>query len=133
MKNDRRLIAAIVYMAAGAVLFLLGALERVDSFWSGMGGALLAMGAIRLVQCFRYRRDESYREKQQIEREDERNRFLRNKAWAWAGYVFVMIAAVCTIVFRLLGQELLSMAASLAVCIIVTLYWVCCLILKRKY
>ena len=133
MKKDRRIIACIIYTVIGITLLVLGILEIVDSFWSGMGGALIAIGVLRTIQILRYNKDEAYREKWSVEAQDERNRFIRNKAWAWAGYLFVLIAAICTVVFRLLGQELLSMAASFAVCILVLLYWACYWLLKRKY
>ena len=133
MKNNRRTIAYIIYILLGAALMVLGTLEITDSFWSGMGGALIAVGVIRAIQTLRYCRDESYREKREIEEKDERNHFIRNKAWAWAGYLFVFIAAISTIAFKLFGQELLSMAASFAVGILVLLYWVCYLWLKKKY
>ena len=133
MKNDRRMIAYIIYIIFGAVLMVLGVLEVVDSFWSGMGGALIAMGAVRVIQFLRYKKDESYRENMEIEMKDERNHFIRNKAWAWAGYLFVLITAISTIVLKLLGQDLLSIAAGFAVCILVLLYWVCYLVLKKKY
>ena len=133
MKNSRRIAAYIIYILLGISLLVLGMLEIVDSFWSGMGGALLAMGVIRLIQNLRYSNDESYREKRDVEVQDERNQFIRNKAWAWAGYLFVLIAAICTIVFKLLGQELLSMAAAFAVSILVLLYWICYTVLKKKY
>ena len=133
MKIDRRIIANILYIAMGIALLGLGVAAVLDSFWSGMGGALIAVGVVRLVQILRYSKDESYREKMEIEVKDERNQFIRNKAWAWAGYLFVLATAICTIVFKLLGQDLLSMAASFAVSILVLLYWVCYLVLKKKY
>ena len=133
MKNDKRIIACIVYMVIGAALFVLGLLEHLDSFWSGMGGALIAVGAVRIVQYFRFRNNEAYRQQREIEAKDERNRFIANKAWAWAGYLFILIAAISTIVFKLLGQDLLSVAAGFAVCIIALLYWICYLILRKKY
>ena len=133
MKSDRRIIACIVYMVIGAALFVLGFLEHLDSFWSGMGGALIAVGAVRIVQYFRLRNNEAYRQQREIEAKDERNRFIANKAWAWAGYLFILIAAISTIVFKLLGQDLLSVAAGFAVCIIALLYWICYLILRKKY
>ena len=98
-----------------------------------MGGALIAVGVVRGIHILRYSKDESYREKREIEQKDERNRFLRNKAWAWAGYLFVLMTAISTVVLKLLGQELLSVAAGFAVCILVLLYWVCYLVLKKKY
>ena len=133
MKQDKRIIANILYIVLGAAFLVLGILEIIDAFWSGMGGALIAVGVIRIVQFYRFRKDETYREKVEIEMKDERNQYLRIKAWAWAGYLFILIAAVSTIVFKLLGQDLLSMAAGFAICFIMLLYWVCYLVLRKKY
>ena len=133
MKLIRRNIAGILYIALGAVLFGLGVAEKLDAFWSGMGGALIAVGVVRTVRILRFSHDASYRETVEIEANDERNQFIRNKAWAWAGYWFVMIAAVSTIAFKLMGQDLLSMAAGFAVSILVLLHWICILVLKKKY
>ena len=129
----RRMIPLIIYMILGLVLFGLGFAGIIDEFWSGMGGGLLAVGLMRTVQLIRLKKDESYREKTETEIKDERNCFIRNKAWAWAGYLFILIAAVAVIVLKLAGQELLCMAAGWAVCLLLVLYWVAYLILKRKY
>ena len=133
MKNDRRMIAYIIYIIFGAVLMVLGMLEVVDSFWSGMGGALIAVGVVRMIHILRYHNDESYRENLEIERKDERNQFIRSKAWAWAGYLFILISAVSVIILKVMGQELLSMACSFAVCLMLALYWISYYILQRKY
>ena len=42
------------------------------------------------------------------------------------------LMAVATIVLRLLEQHILSVAAGFAVCILVLLYWLCYLVLKKK-
>lgn len=133
MKSDRRILAWIACIVLGAALLALGAADIIDAFWSGMGSALIAVGLIRSIHFFRFRKDEAYREKCELEKTDERNRFLRNKAWAWAGYLFILVAAVASIALKLLGQELLSMAAGSAVCVMVILYWISYLILRRKY
>ena len=133
MKNDRRIIAWIGYIVLGTVLLALGVVEAVDAFWSGMGGALIAAGIIRGIHFFRVRKDEAYREKFELDKTDERNRFLRNKAWACAGYLFILAAAAASIALKIMGQELLSVAASAVVCVMVLLYWISYLILRRKY
>ena len=133
MKNDRRIITSVIYIILGMVLFALGLMEIVDTFWSGMGAALIVVGVIRLVQFLRFRKDEAYREKVETETTDERNRFIRNKAWAWSGYLFVIIAAVSTIVFRVMGQELISRVAGFAICVLLILYWGSYLVLQKKY
>ena len=133
MKTEKRIFVFIIYLILGITLMLLGVLEILDSFWSGMGGALIAVGVLRMIRILRYCKDESYRENIEIETKDERNQFIRNKAWAWSGYLFVMIAAISCIVLKLLGQDLLSIAAAFAVWVLMVLYWICYLILKKKY
>ena len=133
MKMNRRMLVYVIYILLGGVLVGLGCAEMVDEFWSGMGGALVAIGVLRLVRVYRLNKDESYREWMEVESADERNRFIRNKAWAWAGYLFLIICAIGTIIFKLLGQDLLCTASSGAVCLMLVLFWVSFFILKRKY
>ena len=133
MKNDRRMIASICYVVLGAVLLALGIMEVVDEFWSGMGGALIVVGILQVVRFFRYRNNKEYRQKAEIANKDERNHFIRNKAWAWSGYLFVLISAVATIALKIAGQDTLSFAASMALCLLLVLYWVSFLVLSKKY
>ena len=133
MKVGRRAVGYVILIALGVVLVGLGAAEVVDAYWSGMGGGLLAVSVLRLIQLFRFRKDDSYREKVEIESEDERNRFIRNKAWAWTGYLFVLTAAISGIALKAIGQDLLSLAASYAVCLMMLLYWATYMVLRKKY
>ena len=133
MKIGRRAVICGFYILLGATLMALGMAEVIDAFWSGMGGGLLGVGIVRLVQMYRLKKDDTYREKMETEVKDERNAFIRNKAWAWAGYLFILIAAVAVIVLQVMGQEQLSMLASGALCLMLVLYWVSYLILRKKY
>jgi len=130
--KDRRILS-VIWVVNGLVLIGLAFAGKVDSFWNGMGSALLVVGALQLLRYHRFTKNEAYREKMEIEVNDERNRFIRNKAWAWSGYLFILIAGVSVVVFKIIGQELLSMVASMAVCLILVLYWVSYYVLKRKY
>ena len=133
MKKDKRMIVSIIWVVLGAVLIALAFAEKVDVFWNGMGSGLLIVGALNLLRQYRFSKNEAYREKIEIEEMDERNQFIRNKTWAWTGYMFVIIAAILCIVFKLIGQEVLSFAASGAVCLILVLYWISYFILRKKY
>ena len=126
-------LVSIIYITIGAVLIGLGFAGKVDEFWNGMGSALLVIGVIQLIRRYRLNKNEAYREKMEIESKDERNSFIRNKAWAWAGYLFVMIMAVASIVLRIVGQDTLSMAASASVCLMLVLFWISFYVLRRKY
>ena len=124
---------SIIYLLIGVILIGLSFAGMVDEFWNGMGSALLVMGVIQLIRRYRLDKNEAYREKIEIETNDERNKFIRNKAWAWAGYLFVMIMAVASIVLRIFEQNLLSIATSGAVCLMLVLFWCSYYFLKRKY
>ena len=130
---DKKNIYPIVLLVAGLALTGLGIGEIVDEFWSGMGSALLVVGIIRLLRFYRLKKNDAYREKMETAQTDERNQFIRAKAWSWAGYLFIMVTAVATIIFRILGQELLSQVASYSVCLMLVLYWVSYFVLKKKY
>lgn len=133
MKKQTRLIACILEIVIGLVLVIGYSTNLVDEFWSGMGSALLVVGIVMLIRQIRYKTNQTYREKVDVEVNDERNKFLSMKAWAWAGYCFVIIAAVATIVLQIVGQdELVSMAAG-NVCLIMVLYWLSYMIIRRKY
>ena len=133
MKITKKLISYILTIAVGATLLTLAIAGVLDSFWSGMGASLLVMSILRLSQLYLYKTGKAYQEMMDTEASDERNRFLRNKAWAWAGYFFVLVAAVLSIGLKLLGQDLLSVAAGLSVCCITLFYWVSYLVLRKKY
>ena len=133
MNSNKRIILFTFYILLGAVLFGCGATGLLDDFWSGMGGGLIAVGILQLIRHVRYRTNDDYREKFDTERQDERNKFISNKAWAWAGYLFVMIAGVSIFVFKFSGREELMMMAAWSVCLIIILYWISYLFLRRKY
>lgn len=133
MKKDKRFLLAVIYVVIGIALMGFAIAGKLDEFWSGMGSTLLVIGILRLVRAYRINKNEAYREKLEVEASDERNQFIRNKAWAWAGYMFVIIMGVAVIVFKVMGQETMSMAAGMAVCLVITLFWISFYILKRKY
>ena len=133
MKFNKRLIANITEIVIGIILVICGAVGILDSYWSGMGSALIIVGGLMMIRQIRYSINDKYKENVDVEIQDERNKFLRVKAWSWAGYFAVLIGAVASIVLRILGQNQLSQFAGLSVCLLMVLYWVSYFILKKKY
>lgn len=131
--KKKDIVFGVSWLLLGLALTVLSCLETLDEFWSGMGSALMVVGIVRLLRGYRLSRSEAYREKREVAETDERLHFIRNKAWAWAGYLFIIISAICTIVFKVLGQDLLCMACSGAVCLMLVLFWVSFFILNKKY
>ena len=133
MKQDKRKIVSIIWIIIGVTLIGLAFAGKVDEFWNGMGSGLVVVGVVQLARFYRLRKNEAYREKMEIEASDERNRFIRSKAWAWTGYLFILVTSVSVIVLKIIGQDLLSMAASVSVFFMMILYWISYAILIRKY
>ena len=133
MKNSKRMIACIVEILVGLALLVSNLAGLTDTFWSGMGSALIVVGVVFLIRQIRYKTSETFRESVDVEVNDERNKYLSMKAWSWAGYLFVLIAAVGAIVLKLLGRDELVYMASGSVCLIVVLYWLSYLVVRRKY
>ena len=132
--NNKKLALSIFWVVLGVVLVGLSVAEILESsLYSGMGGALIAIGIFQIIRNVKYRTDASYREKVDTEYNDERNSFLRMKSWAWTGYIIVMAQAIGVIIAMVLGQEIIQMVLSYSVCAILVVYWITYVILSRKY
>lgn len=126
-------IFGLIWLFIGIALSVLSFFETLDAFWSGMGSALTCIGIVRLLRGYRLHKREEYREQKEVAQTDERYQFLCNKAWRWAGTLFVLIIAVAVIVLKLLGQELLYMALGCSMLLLIVLFWCCFWILNKKY
>ena len=133
MKKYKNLILSSLYIIIGIVLVVLSVKEILDQIYCGFGGGLIGVGIINLAKAIKYTSDSEYKEKVDTQNNDERNRFLSMKAWSWAGYMLVMIFAIATIVFMIIGKTLFMQISSGIVCIIVFLYWISYIIISRKY
>ena len=130
---NKRIFISLFWVVLGVILIALEIMGKIDDFWSGMGAGFIGVGIVQIIRYASYRKDDSYKERVDTANRAERNRFIANKAWAWSGYLFVMITAVAALALRIAGENVLSMAASGALCLMLVLYWVCYLILSKKY
>ena len=133
MKYDRKIFISILWILLGAALNICYLCGLLESYWSGMGGGLVTIGVFQVIRQIKYRTDEDYRQRIDVELEDERNRYIANKAWAWAGYLFVMVMAVASILFKIAGYEEWMKTAAGSVCLMLILYWGSYLWLRKKY
>jgi drug/metabolite transporter (DMT)-like permease len=133
MKHIKPISLSIFWVVLGAVLVVCHLTKLIEDYWFSMGIAFIIVGILQIIRHIRYKTDSEYRENRDVATHDERNKFIANKAWAWAGYLFVMVAAVGSIVFKLMGREDLMMLASGSVCLIILLYWGSWMVLRKKY
>ena len=125
--NNKKLALSIFWVILGAALLGLSAAGVLDSnAYGGMGGALMAVGALQIARNLKYRNDPAYREKIDTEANDERS-------WAWAGYTVVLVEGIGSIVAMAMGERTVQLVLAYSVCLLIAAYWVSYLVLSRKY
>ena len=129
-----RLALSILWLLLGLTLIALTVADVLnDSVFSGMGGALTAIGALRCVQQHRFRKDPEYRRKIETEERDERNQFLSMKSWKIAGTATVIIMGTGSLIAAFTGHRTEQLMLAYSVCLLVAAYWISYLVLARKY
>jgi len=132
--NNKKLVLSIIWVVLGIVLIILSCMGKITSpYCSGLGGGLIAVGILQIVKNLKYKNDDSFKEKIDIEATDERNRFLRMKAWSWVGYVLLFGVCITEIVFFVMGKEKIGELLSYVICGIIGLYWLVYFILQKRY
>ena len=132
--NNKRLALSAFWALLGATLLILSLTEVLeDTLYAGMGGALIAVGLLQILRNLKYRRDPAYREKVDVEANDERGSFLRMKSWSWAGYIVVLVEALGGVAAMILGNTVVQQVLLSSVCLIVFTYWAAYMVLSRKY
>lgn len=131
--NKRKLLVSVTWVVLGIILFILDAVGIIDnSIFSGMGGGFIGIGAIQIYKNLKYHSNEEYKEKVDIESTDERNRYIRMKAWSWAGYLFIIGAAIVSIVLYVTNQIAYGQILSYCICTVLVIYWIAYLVLQKK-
>ena len=133
MKYNKKIFVSIFWVVLGVILTVMNFKHQLDSYWSGLGTAFIVVGALQIMRYVKYAKNEEYREKVDTRNNDERNRFIGARAWAWAGYLYVIIGAVATIVLHLIDMKDIAYIISMCICAILIFYWISYTILNRKY
>ena len=132
--DNKRLALNVFWVILGAVLIGLTVTEKLDSgMYSGMGGALMAIGVLRIGRTVRYRKDSDYRKKIDTELNDERNEFLRMKSWTWTGTIVIILEGIGVIAAMIAGRQTIQLILSYSLCLILVVYCITYMILRKKY
>ena len=130
--KKQNMIFSIIWIVLGLGLVICGATDMIDDFWSGFGGGLFVIGVLQMIRYLRYRTNQEYRENFDINVTDERNQFIRRKAWASAAYMFLFIAALAISILSIIGTDALVMGISASVGRLVLLFWIFYFSFKAK-
>ena len=133
-KLQARLYIAVSYIVIGLVLIAADALNHLENqFFFSFGMTLIVMGILRLIRHRKVTKDEAAIRRQEVAETDERTLMMAEKARSWAFSYSILIAGIIVIVLSLLGKRDAAQPFAWYVCGQITLYWICWLILRKKY
>lgn len=133
-KLRTRLIIAISYIVLGLILVAIDVIGHTDNyFYFSFGIALAVMGILRIIQHRQITKDEKTIRQREVEESDERLWMLSERARSWTFSLSVTIAGIAVIVLSLLGYHEEALPLSWFVCGMVVIYWICYIIISKKY
>ena len=134
MYTNKGLIISITQIVFGLVLIALTFAGVLNSpLYAGFGSALTTMGVIQTFRILRYRRDSSYRESVDTERNDERNIFLQMRSWSLAGSAAFMLQGIGVVVAAILGERTIQLVLTCSALLILVIYLISLAVLNKKY
>ena len=133
-KLKTRLIVAVSYILLGLVLVAVDLMGQTDNyFYSSFGFALIIMGLLRIFRHRKITADERSIRQQELTESDERSRMISERARSWTFSLTVTLSGAIVLVLSLLGYHDESLPFAWLVCGMVTVYWICYLIIRKKY
>lgn len=133
-KLKQRLYIAVSYIALGILLIAADALNHFDNyFFSAFGASMLIMGIVRILRHRKVIKDETTIRRQELAETDERALMMVERARSWAFSFSVMAAGIAVIGLSLLGYHDQALPLAWYVCGMVTVYWICWFIIRKKY
>ena len=94
-----RVVWSVLLMILGVVSILIGGYvpiptanaEFSSGFYVGVGSGLVFAGIVLLIRNLRYLHREEVGKQREIWENDERNRMIGLKTWAWSGYAMFLL------------------------------------------
>jgi len=133
-KMNQRLMIAVGYILLGLALVCADLLKGFENyFFFSFGITLAIMGILRLIKYRKITRNDQTLRKQELAESDERTRMIAERARSWAFSYALMGAGIVVIVLNVMGKHDEALPFAWYVCGMVVLYWLCFIIIQKKY
>ena len=133
MNLQKKAAIYVGFLILGIVLFSLSLSGLLDSFWSGCGGALIAVALVRLYSYYKFTTDADYAKEAKTKYNDERNNYLANKAAALTVRWGLLALAALVFILQIAGMREYATILGFVICGLLVFYWASYMYLKKKY
>ncbi len=104
-----------------------------NEFFFPFGVALITISVLRTIRYQKITKDEKTIRRQELAENDERYRMMSERARSWAFSLYILLSGIAVIVLSVLGHHDQARPVAWSVCIMTLLYWLCWLIIQKKY
>ena len=133
-KIKTRMYLMIFYIVIGAAMWFITIFnEQISDTLSACGIALVAAGAVQLGRCVYLLKNPDKLREREVSETDERNIMLMEKARSLSFAVYIILAAIAVIVLFAMNLTTAGSIVAYSVCGFCLIYWICYMIVKRKY
>ena len=133
-KMNQRFAVAVGYILMGTALVVTDILKGFDNyFFFSFGFALVLMGILRLNKYRKITKNDHTMRKQELAESDERTRMMAERARSWSFSLSITGAGIAVIVLNVLGYQDAAQPFAWYVCGMCVLYWICFIIIRKKY
>ncbi len=129
--KKRFLISRIFIFALGIAFVITGILG--NEYFYSMGTAMIAVGIVKSVQYYRIAKDEKKMKEYETKINDERNKFIAQKAYVAAFWVSIYAEWIAALVLNYLNHCSEAVILNCLVCVHLVIYWISYFIYGRKY
>lgn len=134
MKYDRKLVVCMILIGVGLIVSILSGFGVLNGdVFVGIGSGFIGVGVFYFVKYLRYIKDPEFQEQYDIAMQDERNRYIRMRSWALAGYIMIIVYAIGGLVGYILKQNMLASFLLTSVCFVLLVYSASYFYLNKKY
>lgn len=133
-KLKQRLFVHLIWsvLGLGMILYCLLA-DTNNTYPFTLGIAFIVIGIIRTIQYKQTVSDKKALRQKEIAEADERTRMIAERARSWCFSLSVTAAGIWVIILSLLGRHEEALPYAWYVCGMVVLYWICFVIIRKKY
>lgn len=122
-KCKERIAVGIIFIVVGLISLMLAYLagdrmlvmylepdthDFVPSFYTGIGCGWAAAGIVVLIKNIRYLKNEKLKKEREIYENDERNRMLGLRCWAYTGYVMLILFYIGILISGFINMTVLK-------------------------
>lgn len=133
-KIKTRIAVAVIYILIGITLIIVSNLGIANNEYANpFGTVFLICGLVRIVQYVRLLKNPDAMEKRRISETDERNLLLMTQARSLSFSVYIICAGLAVMACFILNQPQTAQFIAYTICAYVVIYWICYMIVKRKY